>query len=160
ERLAIFLGYAGRRAAAAIIDVAARVAAGGARHVAVIRSVAVVGTEIGARRKDADQHEVGSIAPERVVIVVRPEREAEDVAVEIRPEDGTGPAAPAAAPAMPSGAPELTAEAIPMLRVAERVAVEAGAIEIGQAVEIVRCELIVRELRVRYGRGADSACCG
>ncbi len=60
---------------------------------------------------------------------------------------------------MPAGAPELTAEAIPMLRIAEGVAIEARAIEIGQAVEIVRRELIVRELRMRHRRRA-SGCRG
>jgi hypothetical protein len=47
-----------------------------------------------------------------------------------------------------------------MLRIAEGVAIEAGAIEIGQAVEIVRRELIVRELRMRHRRCAGGACRG
>jgi hypothetical protein len=51
----------------------------------------------------------------------------------------------------------MTAEAIPSLRVAEGVAVEAGAIEIVQAVEIVCGKLIVRELRVRHRRAAPKA---
>ena len=152
ERLAILLGHieaAGR--SAAVIDLAAARIVRGAGHVAIVRRVAIVRAEIGSGRKDADKHEIGAIHPERIVIIIRPEREAEDVAVEIRPEDRAGPAAPAAAPAVPAGAPEMAAPAIPVPRVAEGVPVEARLIEIVQAVEIVRGELIVRELRMRHG---------
>src|SRR4029077_2673648 len=108
--------------------------------------VAVIGAEIGARRENADQQEIGSIGPERIVVVVRPEREGEDVTIDEWPEDRAGPAAPAVPPPVPAPSPEVAAPVIPFIRVAERVAVEAGAVEIVQAVEVLRDELIVREL--------------
>ena len=45
----------------------------------------------------------------------------------------------------------MAAPAVPIARVAERIAVKAGATEILQPAEVLRSELIVRELRVSDG---------
>ena len=101
-----------------------------------------------------DENEIRAVGPERIVIVVRPEGEREDVAEKEGPKDRTGPATPAQPPIIPAGAPEAAAPAIPAAGVAERIAVKAGVTEIVQAVEILRGELIVCELRARDCRVA------
>jgi len=64
------------------------------------------------------------------------------------------------APVIPARTPEVAAPAIPVARVAERIAVKTGVTEILQPVEVLRRELIVRELGVRQmcelrvGRGS------
>ena len=52
------------------------------------------------------------------------------------------------APPIPAGAPEAAAPAISAVRVAESITVEAGVIEIVQAVEVVGHKLVVRRLIV------------
>jgi hypothetical protein len=54
----------------------------------------------------------------------------------------------------------VAAPAIPVLRVAEGVTVEASLTEIVQPMEVLRRELIVRELRVRQVVRGLPVCCG
>ena len=136
-------GIAGGTRIAAIVDVAAAGVSG-----RIVRCVAIVGAEIRARREDAGEQEIGAVRPERIVIVVGPEGEGKDISVQVRPENRAGPAAEAMAPTISASAPKAAPPAIPVMGIAEGVAVESGVIEIVQAAEVAGYELIVRQLIV------------
>src|SRR5262249_23927774 len=143
----------GGRGGAAVVDVRRAAGRVGIRVVAaravVARPVAVFRSEIRSGGKDAGEEEVGAVRPERIVIAVGPQGESEDVAEEEGPEHRPGPAAPSAAPLIPSSAVEAATPPVPPGAIAEGVAVESVVIEVMQTVEIVRGELIVRDLSAR-----------
>src|SRR5260370_6328747 len=103
----------------------------------VIWSITVVEPEIRPRCKNAGENEIGAKGPEWIVIVVRPEREGEDVANEERPEYWPGPASPPRTPVVPSRSPEVAAPAVSSLSITESVPVESRTIEILHALEML-----------------------
>src|SRR5262249_7983828 len=115
--------------------VAAIVNVGEALIRVVIWPITVIEPEIRPGRKNAGENEIGAKGPERIVIVVRPEREGEDVANEERPEYWPGPSSPPRTPVVPSRPPEVAAPAVPSLSITECVSVESGTIENVQALE-------------------------
>src|SRR6516225_2536769 len=51
-----------------------------------IRLIAIVEPEIRARREDASENESGTVSPKRIVIIIGPEYESQDITKKKRPE--------------------------------------------------------------------------
>src|SRR5258707_1106950 len=97
---------------------------------------------------DAGQDGIGSIGPEWVVIGTRPEGVCQDVAVQIRPEDGAVPPAPA----MPGGTRVMVAPPAPRVLAAEGVVIELIPLDVSNVVKLMNPRAVTNAIVAETGR--------